>query len=585
MNMKTKILVRAVLATGISSFGIAHAQQAPVAQKVEKIEVTGSNIKRVDTETTAPIVVITAEDIKRSGATSVQELLNNLPIATGGALSDVNSGNGFSPGSATVALRGLGSQSTLTLLNGRRISPAAFTDPNTGNSVITNLNSIPATAIERIEILKDGASAVYGSDAIAGVVNIILRKDFTGALIGATMTQNADSEFRTKQVNVTWGIGDLARDKYNFFVNYERFLRDPTLVRDVDKIDDRYAFTGTTPALGRRTVLSTFSFPGNLLRESVAGSGNFNTVALIRPGCVIISGGLCRYNQYNDLEMNGKTVRDTGYARGTYDFNATLSAFGEVSISKAKNTFTAAPPTGTPAIITWLTNAGAPLRFALVLPVGHPDNPFTFRAGLRYRFVELGRATSISDTEDSRGVFGLKGTAGRWDWESSFLYNTSKQTTTNGRVLLYPEIQNAINDGSLRFNGTMDQAMINRISTYYTNKGKSTSSIWDLKGSAEYGELPGGPIGVAAGMEFRKDELVVTPDANIVNSRIVGLGASFADGSRNVSSAFAEAVLPMTKTIEGTLAGRYDRYSDYGSSSNPRVGIKWKATPGFAVRN
>ena len=122
------------------------------------------------------------------------------------------------------------------------------------------------------------------------------------------------------------------------------------------------------------------------------------------------------------------------------------------------------------------------------------------------------------------------------------------------RRLLFPEVQNAINDGSLRFNGTMNQAMIDRISTRYTNEGKSTTKIIDLKGSAEMGSLPGGPIGVAAGFEFRQDELVITPDANIVASRIVGLGASFASGKRNVSALFLEAALPITKTVEGTLA-------------------------------
>ena len=175
-HSKMKVLPQALLAALIVT-PMAFAQTpTPVPQKVEKVEVTGSNIKRVDAETTSPITIITSEEIKRSGATSVQELLNNLSIVQGGALSDISSGSGFSSGASTVALRGLGSQSTLTLLNGRRISPAAFNDPNTGNSVITNLNSIPTTAIERIEILKDGASTVYGSDAIVGVVNIILRK-------------------------------------------------------------------------------------------------------------------------------------------------------------------------------------------------------------------------------------------------------------------------------------------------------------------------------------------------------------------------------------------------------------------------
>ena len=583
-HSKMKVLPQALLAALIVT-PMAFAQTpTPVPQKVEKIEVTGSNIKRVDAETTSPITIITAEDIKRSGATSVQELLNNLSIAQGGSLNDISGGNGFSPGSATIALRGLGSQSTLTLLNGRRISPAAFNDPNTGNSVITNLNSIPATAIERIEVLKDGASAVYGSDAIAGVVNIILRKDFTGALVGATVTQNFDSEFQTRQVNVALGFGDLARNKYNVFVNYERFERDPVRIRDNDNVDDRWAFTGTNPpGLNRGTVFTGFSFPGNLLRESVPGSNIFNVVALARPGCAIVVSGQCRYNQWNDREQSGKTIRDTTYARGSYDITANLSAFGEVSHSKATNTFTS-EPFATNIVSNWLSSSGQPLRFVLALPVGHPDNPFAFRAGIAYRFVEFGLSQDISKTEDTRTLVGLKGTAGRWDWESGFLYNTSKQTSSSGRRLLFPEVQNAINDGSLRFNGTMDQAMVNRISTRYTNEGKSTTKIWDLKGSSEWGSLPGGPIGVAAGAEFRKDELVITPDANIVASRIVGLGASFANGSRNVSAVFLEAVLPISKTVEGTLAARYDRYSDYGSSTNPRVGIKWKALPSLAMR-
>ena len=228
--MKFKMTRIAVL-TSASLLGnafvpMASAQTpAPVAtQKVEKIEVTGSNIKRVDAETSSPITVITAEEIKRTGATSVQELLNNLSISSGSALSEIDGGNGFSPGSATVALRGLGSAATLTLINGRRISPSAFNDPNVGNTVVTNLNSIPAAAIERIEVLRDGASAIYGSDAIAGVVNISLRKDFRGALVSGSVSQSPRNEFLVKQASVAFGFGDIAKDRYNVFGTYERFV-------------------------------------------------------------------------------------------------------------------------------------------------------------------------------------------------------------------------------------------------------------------------------------------------------------------------------------------------------------------------
>lgn len=135
-------------------------------------------------------------------------------------------------------------------------------------------------------------------------------------------------------------------------------------------------------------------------------------------------------------------------------------------------------------------------------------------------------------------------------------------------------IQTAINDGSYRFDGQNSQEVINRVSTFTTNKGEGSAKIWDIKGTTEFGSLAGGPIGVAAGAEFRKDSIVIQPDQNIAAGNIVGLGASFSDGTRNVSSAYVEAALPLTRSLEATLAARYDRYSDFGSSTNPKIGLE-----------
>ena len=148
-------------------------------EKLERIEVTGSSIKRVDKETASPVQILSAEDIARSGATSVADLMRLLPAVTGGGQVDSTS-TSFSEGVATVSMRGLGSASTLTLINGRRMAATATANPNAGQSTLYNLNNIPLAAIERVEVLKDGASAVYGSDAIAGVVNFILKKEYQG---------------------------------------------------------------------------------------------------------------------------------------------------------------------------------------------------------------------------------------------------------------------------------------------------------------------------------------------------------------------------------------------------------------------
>ena len=155
----------------------AAAQQA--AQQLERVEITGSNIKRVDTETPQPLIIINRDEIERSGKTTLNELLVNLPIVSSGSFNEATgAGNSFAPGTASVSIRGLGVNTVLVLLNGRRVAGYGFAQNI--NEAFVDLNSIPLTAIERIDILKDGASAIYGSDAIAGVINVILRKDFRG---------------------------------------------------------------------------------------------------------------------------------------------------------------------------------------------------------------------------------------------------------------------------------------------------------------------------------------------------------------------------------------------------------------------
>jgi iron complex outermembrane recepter protein len=181
-QLKRTTLSQAVL-LAISSLavGVAHGQTQ--SQQVEKIEVTGSNIKRIDVETVAPVTVITRDQIERSGQITVGELLRNIPANSGGSYGESFS-NSFAPGAAGISLRGLGQKATLVLINGRRTASYGFAQ-NLQDSFV-DLNSIPTTAIERIEVLRDGASAIYGSDAIAGVVNVIFRKDYKGLEISAS---------------------------------------------------------------------------------------------------------------------------------------------------------------------------------------------------------------------------------------------------------------------------------------------------------------------------------------------------------------------------------------------------------------
>jgi iron complex outermembrane recepter protein len=201
------------------------AQQAqPASQASQRIEVTGSRIKRIDTETPAPIQVISREQIEKSGAASITEVLKGIPANNAGAF-DENAQASFTPGAAGVSLRGLGAQATLVLINGRRVAPFGFASG--GQTTFVDINSIPLDAVERIDIVLDGASAIYGSDAMAGVVNVILRKDFSGLQARGSFGQSSYGDADSKRVALVYGKGSLATDRYNFLVNLEHIGQDP----------------------------------------------------------------------------------------------------------------------------------------------------------------------------------------------------------------------------------------------------------------------------------------------------------------------------------------------------------------------
>ena len=202
---------------GSLAFGSAPllAQQQ---QQLDRVEVTGSLIKRIDAETAAPLQVITREDIQNSGRTTLQEVLRSVTADSTGSI-PTSFTNGFASGSAAVSLRGLGVNSTLVLLNGRRMTTYGLADDGTRNFV--DLNSLPLEAVERIEVLKDGASAIYGADAVGGVVNVILRKSYVGASVGGSYGQTSESDGQDDRALGSFGFGDLAKDKYNVFFTLE----------------------------------------------------------------------------------------------------------------------------------------------------------------------------------------------------------------------------------------------------------------------------------------------------------------------------------------------------------------------------
>ncbi|MFN7475996.1 MAG: TonB-dependent receptor plug domain-containing protein [Burkholderiales bacterium] len=585
-NNTLRIMCVALGSVGLLTQLGVNAQTTPAPAKPEKIEVTGSNIKRVDAETPAVVQILTKEDIERSGVATVAELLRAVPAMGGGDLQDYNGGSGFSRSTQSASLRGLGSIGTLVLLNGRRVAPAANADPNTGQGQAYNLNTIPLSAIERIEILKDGASAIYGSDAIAGVINFILRKDYQGAEIGVSGGSTLENVFRNYTVNATAGFGDLAKNRYNVLLSGEYFSRTPVDYRQPNAVENN----DYRRLASRDALTSTLSIIPNYYRESVRGNGVFNVGLPTDPRCpaalTVSATAGCRANGFDYIQIQSGAERGGMLVKGTMDFSATLQGTAELSFTRAINKFVDSPPTldGTGVGSIWFNRAGQRFNFLMTLPVGHPDNPYTFPVGLRYRFADLGTTYTKTVNDASRGLVALTGTWGGWDFETAYLFSQTKRTeTANGR-LYYPALVAAVNNRSYRFGGVNSAAVISALNPYRTGTGKTEISSVDLKGSRELFSLPGGMAALAAGVEFRRESFDIVSDPEQVAGNFVGIASTTVGASRTVNSLFAELSAPVLKNVETQLAVRHDRYSDYESSTTPKFGLKWKALDTLAVR-
>ncbi|MEQ1595492.1 MAG: TonB-dependent receptor [Casimicrobium sp.] len=577
--IKKKQLVVAIAATFVAS-GVAYAQQT--TQRVEKIEITGSNIKRVDTETASPVQIITREDIERSGAQTVSDLLQKIPSNNGGAFNE-SSLNSFAAGSSAVSLRGLGPQATLILLNGRRLTNYGFAVG--AQTVFVDLNTIPLEAVDRVEILKDGASAIYGSEAMAGVVNIILRSDFKGGIVKAGLGTSQESDASVYRASVAYGVGDIAKDRWNAFGTLEYYKRDPLFTRDRS-----YTASSDLRPLGGSDLRTVNAYPGNYDRLSTSTigwtGGNTSPGFTVRTpvaGCKTLNttaaGGVCVLEPNDYLSTVPKTERYNAFGKVTFALNESTTLFGEAGYIQGKTRVESTPAFPT----SWLRatdyslqTISLPGNAAMVLPVGHPSNPYSTPVILRYTFVDLGPRTSNLTSDVYRLVGGVKGSVGAWDYEAGLLHTKSSTENVRTGFVQASALRDAIARGTYLFGGTNSASVLSSISPNLYRSGSTSMSIADVKVSnPDAIKLPFGSIGVAAGLEHRREDMQDTPDPLYANGDIMGLGATTASGKRNVTSAYVEATAQILKTLEAQAAVRTDRYNDYGNSTTPKFGLKW----------
>ena len=610
--MKLKSIVGSLALLGLATHVVAQTASP------QRVEITGSSIKRIQSEGALPIQVITREEIDRQGIISAEQLVatlsangngvDNMVSNQGGDFlnSTSTSGRTANNGSASASLRGLGPQYTLILLNGRRVSTHGL------NGAAPDLNTIPMAAVQRIEILKDGASAIYGTDAIGGVINFILRKDYTGFEASATADVTQHGGGNVARGNLVFGVGSLDTDRFNLLAGLtldkqdrlrgnqrsfhngfqpERGLAPDTTgtpfatinVAGGTALPAAFTLPGTTTSYNRvnllalqgkcETIPNTYAYRGD-----ITGSNNNNKA--------------CAYDYGKDWSLQQPVDRTNFVGRGVFKLSEEHTFFGEATASRtvSKIQYTSNQIT----TVARGANYPASGQYYLDLTGLVPGFDKTKPERLRWRCEACGTRQQKTTADVYRMLVGMEGVLAGFDYKWGLSSAGSKAST----MLL---------DGNLdevKFKAAMETGKINpfllpgqsqtaeAMALIESAKvfgslygGKATLTQADGTISGEIFKLPAGAVSMALGFDVRKEGFRFKEDRS-EQPAIIGVTAppSLAQAKRDVRAFFGELAVPIVKGLDAQLAVRNDHYSDFGSTTNPKVGLRWELAPSFLMR-
>ena len=577
---------------------------AKPAKKLDTVVVTGSRIKRSDTESALPVEIITREEIAKRGVTTAAELVktlsaNTAPISDGMSITDGTSGQ---RGLNAANLRGIGASSTLILLNGRRL--ANFASP--GDSAAVDLNSIPAGAIERVEVLKDGASAVYGTDAIGGVINFITRKDYQGFEAGLSIADTQHGGAGKKTLTLSAGVGDISQDRFNLFGVLDIQNLDALRSTQRDFIAERPLATllpalmssNTYPAnvdinsAQRRALISAGLLPAGATRNRFNPSApDCNPPATVYapqgPG-----GPLgCSYDYMEDTEIYPEASKLGFVGRASFALGGEHTAFFETVLTRAESTYRLSP---NPIRLRNLPVSILPLAYRNALT----NAGFTTFSGIRYRMKEAGNRTHEVTSDGQRYVLGMEGLLGEWNYDAAYSYshNEVADRYVDGYVL-FDAFSAGVRAGTINPFGPSSEAGQTLIDSIKIDdearSSEGTTQGVDFGLSRSLMTLGGGDLGLALGAEYRKEDQRFTPSTLLLSNNIAGdrsssgstAGIEATSEGRNVAGAYAELLAPFSKTLEMGFALRYDHYSGgVGSALNPKISLRWQPMPQWLLR-
>jgi iron complex outermembrane recepter protein len=587
-------------------------------ETLQEVVVTGTSISGGNAQLALPVQTLSASDIARTGATSVPQLLQEVSAVSSVGTLTVAQGTGYTTGGiSTVSLHGLNSTRTLVLINGLR--SAVYGGNSVGSTV--DIGSIPVAAIQRVDVLEDGASAIYGSDAIAGVVNFILKSDFQGLDATATVGTPTEAGGGTEETaSIYGGHGSLRSDRYNVGIGFTFDHTSPIMG------SSRSYATRYSPGYGN-DVTSSFAFPANVAIPANAVYPKGSTRSPMAGSCGPDSLNdanyptQCRFDNspFDSLEPLQKKF--SVYLNGGFQLTSSSELYGNAIFSQVKTTTWTQPVPlaylnpmvpGDP-YIAYLANllatqypgyknsAAKPGTGAFLLPPSSPYYPTAWAAtnglagqplNLIYRSFATGVRQTMDQANTTRVVGGARGDVAGWHYDTSLLYS---QVVVDDNLQsgwpLYSKIMPLLDSGAINpFGPTQDpNAAAAAMAANYDAQDYSTrTSLTSLDGTAsrKLADLPTGPLRAAVGAELRRETFEYSPSAALKSGDIGGLGGNqlYESASRAAEAAYFEVSGNIMRSLGADVAVRWDHYQQIGSTVNPQLSLHWQALRWLQLR-
>ncbi|RFP11703.1 TonB-dependent receptor [Duganella sp. BJB488] len=598
MVLQEKIGVRSVrIALSVLTGTVLIAGQAFADEAIQKVEITGSSIKRIAVEGALPVQRLSQEQIAKTGATTVADLIQSLPAMQGFSIAATAAGSN-SGGIVSASIHNIGESYTLVLLDGRRIAP-------TGSGSTINLNSIPMSAVERVEILTDGASALYGSDAIAGVINFILKKNAQGGTVDATWSQPTSGRpGQSYNTSLTYGFGDLQEDRFNILATYRHDEQSPVKATDrsfastsyipFNYNGHNYIYDRTSPAAAPANVGVTFNkglapigFSPYLAQNGSCPKQTYvslNNTADTRN---------CSFDSTPAVEISPQNKRDSFFSKAQYKASDDITVFAEMALSRLDLTARIAQN-----IAPFTIAPGSDRYNTYVLPYLTAEQAANVKqVSGSYRTYDWGTRDSQTVTDAQHLVIGADGEIGAWSFGTGLTWSRNKLDERYvGGYALTKEFKDMLATNA--FNpfapiGNQSDAtkaqIANSIFHGSIREASTTLKGVDAHGSREVFTLPGGAANLGIGADYREYAYQQTPSAAAASGMVYNLSSPAAyDMKRASYGVFGELLAPVTKELEVTLAGRYDsidgvdnllahrKMGETQSASTYKVSARWQ---------